>query len=573
MSIIEDLGSNGDGDGEEDTADHDTEAVVYFHFDLQRPDKRRFSDALRATITQLIHRYQEDCVVIDAISLLMDLKGTGQPKASPSELAEMFLLFLSRLSLVTLVLDGIDECENFAEFLPFLTEASSKRNFRSLFLGRPSAQIPEKYSPCILRHSLQNSNNSDIRDYLFLKATELQDSGDVDEGLNPTYVADLLTPRANSMFLWANLMFSYLQSPALSPAERRAEIEATSRLEEMDELYCQLLQQLSGRFKKERTLLTKIFQFLATSDQPPTLQQLRVAVAIKPGQKLSESDYIARFPDALRKLCGALIEIHADDTVQLIHLSLREFLLSDEAFHLDAPFRVEPRAASLFLSTTFLSYLVHEIPQGPLSGSPDTLAYGKDLDKALPLLRFAAQSWVTHASRVIGPTSGASESLSDLISTCQPLIQQIVAFLSHKASISAWIETCWTYEFSPSIEVLWTQLKEKLHQPEIDPQPNPIAVQISGLITRIQALSEHLIKLQADWGHLLSLRPYEIWAPSISAFIGSLSWAHNDEAQVTTIGSEEVHEEGNNTIIAISKLSDCGRFIGIVKIYCPPNAR
>lgn len=150
VSIIEDLRSNGDGDGEGDTTAHDTEAVVYFYFDLQRPDKRRFSDVLRATITQLIHRYQEDCVVIDAISLLMDLKGSGQLKASPRELAEMFLLFLSRLSLVTLVLDGINECENFAESLPFLTEASLKRNFRSLFLGRPSVQIPEKTQRSIL---------------------------------------------------------------------------------------------------------------------------------------------------------------------------------------------------------------------------------------------------------------------------------------------------------------------------------------------------------------------------------------------------------------------------------------
>lgn len=51
------------------------------------------------------------------------------------------------------------------------------------------------------------------------------------------------------------------------------------------------------------------------ADKPRTLQELRIVIILKPGQNSSESSYINDFPNALRRLCGALVEINSNDTV------------------------------------------------------------------------------------------------------------------------------------------------------------------------------------------------------------------------------------------------------------------
>src|ERR1051325_9831595 len=93
----------------------------------------------------------------------------------------------------------------------------------------------------------------------------------------------------------------------------------------------------------------------------------------------------------------------------------------------------------------------------------------------------------------------------------------------------------------------------------------PMEERISESLNQIRVLSEDLTKLDKHWSRLLSVRPYEIWGTSISVFLGQISWAHNDEANATAIVNEGENEDLEETILKVSKLSTCGKFLGTVR--------
>jgi hypothetical protein len=130
-----------------------------------------------------------------------------------------------------------------------------------------------------------------------------------------------------------------------------------------------------------------------------------------------------------------------------------------------------------------------------------------------------------------------------------------------------------TYDFQPSIETLWQELERRLGQIDTGAQRNSMEWRISEPLSQIRALSEDLKKLDEHWSHLLSVRPYEIWGASISVFLGPVSWVHNDEAKVTAIANEGANEDLAETILKVSKLSGCGKFLGIVRLFRPSAPR
>jgi hypothetical protein len=486
--------------------------VAYFYFNAQMPGKQSYCDALRAVVIQIVEALRNDPEMIDSVSILMIGDDGGRSIASDDDLMELLLLSIHRISSLALILDGIDECRDFERMWPFLSTACMDKRIRCLFLGRPLVTMPSEHARLVLRQSLLGMNEQDICDYLRQEIRNLQMAGHLQEHLISDRIANALTSRANSSFLWANLMMSYLRSPALNPAERAQEIENSSGLETLTGVYSGMLRQFGSLLSQERTLLTKIFQFLVLSKEPPSIEQLNIAISVQPGCKVSTRDQVPNITNTLGRLCSALIDIRPDSTVSFSHLSFRVFLLSGEAKELRTPFRVDLKAGSLRIAVVCLSYLVNDVPQGPLSGYPDTAADKTEIALQLPLSEYSARYWVDHAVCSLRLMPGT---LHELISECYPLLQQLGSFLSRKASISAWIEVCWTYNFQPSMETLWQELEMRLGQINTGAQRNSLEWRILQSLGHIRALSDDLKKLDEHWSHLLSMRPYEIWGPSI----------------------------------------------------------
>jgi hypothetical protein len=568
-AIIEDLGSVA-STNEAATNGRLQNEVVYFYFNAQKPGKQSYCDALRATAIQIVEALRNNTEMIDSTSILKMQDDGGRSIASEDDLVELLLLSCRRFSSLAFILDGIDECRDFERIWPFLSTACKDNKIRCLFLGRPSDETPTGYAHLVQRQSLLGTNRNDIYNYVRQEIRNMQITGHLQEHLVPDRIAESLASRANSRFLWASLIMSYLQSPALSPAERAQEIKNSSRLETLHGLYSGMLRQFESLFPQERTLLTKIFQFLVLSQEPPSIEQLNIAISVKPGRKLSRNDLVPNIRGTLRRLCGALIDIEPDSTVSFSHLSFRVFLLSGEATQLRTPFRVDLKAGSLRIAVICLSYLVNEVPQGPLSGLPNTAAGEAEIAVQLPLSKYSAQHWVAHAVCALQLMPGT---LRELVADCYPLLQQLAAFLSQKASISAWIEVCWTYGFQPSIELFWQELEKRCDVIDAGSQRNAMERRISESLGQIRTLSEDLKKLDEHWRRLLSIRPYEIWGTSISVFLGPVSWAHNDEANATPIANDAQNDDLEATILKVSKLSVSGKYLGIVRLFRPSSLR
>ena len=506
--------------------------------------------------------------MIDLLSITTDCDDDRQSLPSEDELTELLLLSIRRFSSLVFILDGVDECLDFERIWPFLSTACDDERVKCLVLGRPEVKIPANYTSLLVRQSLQGMNRQDIWNYLKEETQNLQMAGKLQAHLIPESVADTLTTHAQSRFLWASLILSYLQSPGLSLVQRTQQLEDPSRLETLHGLYSGLLGQFESLPSETRRLVTKIFQFLVLAKEPPSITQLSIAVSDNPIRTVA-ADQLSKVAQTLREFCSQLVYIDPDSIVSFSHLSFRVFLQSEETMQLKTPFRVDFKSGSLRIAVACLSYLSTDVPDGPLSGSPDTVADKAIVASQLPLLEYSARYWVDHAAGSLRLTPGAPDAH---ILDCFSLFQHLGPFISQKAAISSWIEVCWTYGIEPSVEALWEELQGRLAPAEKGAQ-DPTAWRILKTLDQIRILSEDLKNLNRHWRRLLSVRPYEIWSPSISVFLGQSSWVYNDECKVTTIAHDESDEDFDRTIFQVQKLSACRNFCATVKILRPSSAK
>jgi hypothetical protein len=541
-------------------------SIIYFHFNAQKPGQRSFCDALRAATAQVVETLAENSAIMDLLSVLKLQTDGSRRIATEQELSEFLLLAVRSLPSVALIFDAIDECHDVEKMWPFLSAACTTTNMKFLLLGRPQIPVHPDVAHLILREELPRTNRLDIYDFLVREIKSMQNRGQLDDRVLAEPTADTLASCADSSFLWASLIMSYLQSPVLSLGERRRELWDPNRLVTMPRLYSGMLQQFEVLYPQDRDLLIKIFRVLVLSKRPPTIRELDVAISVEPGHKLSSKGHRENVMDTLQRLCGALVDIGPNSTVSFSHLSFRSFLLSEEAMDMKSQFRIDRQSSSLWISQVCLSYLVHDVPQTPLGGALDTEADKLVLAEELPFLEYSARHWVEH---IVDALRLMSNTLPELISECYPLLQQLGSLLGQKSSISAWIEACWTWGFQPSVESLWYELERRLERHDARYQRDARQSQIRKPLDHIHELSEDLKKLQQHWSHLLSVRPYEIWGPSVSAYLGEMSWAYNHEAKVAIVTGDRGSHDMGEMVLKASKLSGCGSLLGVLRVFRP----
>ncbi|CAN9409120.1 unnamed protein product [Alternaria alternata] len=545
-------------------------SIIYFHFNAQKPGQRSFCDALRAATAQVVETLAENSAIMDLLSVLKLQTDGSRRIATEQELSEFLLLAVRSLPSVALIFDAIDECHDVEKMWPFLSAVCTTTNMKFLLLGRPQIPVHPDVAHLILREELPRTNRLDIYDFLVREIKSMQNRGQLDDRVLAEPTADTLASCADSSFLWAILIMSYLQSPVLSLGERRRELWDPNRLVTMPRLYSGMLQQFEVLYPQDRDLLIKIFRVLVLSKRPPTIRELDVAISVEPGHKLSSKGHRENVMDTLQRLCGALVDIGPNSTVSFSHLSFRSFLLSEEAMDLKSQFRIDRQSSSLWISQVCLSYLVHDVPQTPLGGALDTEADKLVLAEELPFLEYSARHWVEH---IVDALRLMSNTLPELVSDCYPLLQQLDSLLGQKSSISAWIEACWTWGFQPSVESLWYELERRLERHDARYQRDARQSQIRKPLDHIHELSEDLKKLQQHWSHLLSVRPYEIWGPSVSAYLGEMSWAYNHEAKVAIVTGDRGSHDMGEMVLKASKLSGCGSLLGVLRVFRPSKER
>ncbi|GKU07978.1 hypothetical protein FLAG1_07548 [Fusarium langsethiae] len=145
----------------------------------------------------------------------------------------------------------------------------------------------------------------------------------------------------------------------------------------------------------EVAYVRKIMAWLSLSSIPLTLHQLWEALAIEKGRKYIDDEARLRSPQDILVLGNSLITVSSEGYVMLSHLSVRDYLLSEEIGQdtKTAKFALDSRRYHMELARDCLTYLsFSELSSGPSNTQEDYLCR----QRRLPLIQYASRYWFYH---------------------------------------------------------------------------------------------------------------------------------------------------------------------------------
>ena len=201
------------------------------------------------------------------------------------------------------VLDGFDECADDREMLAIINRLCRVSPCKVIIFARPNVRFLKSFISqnsgrlLLLEHTADAANLNDIKQYVRPNINELLDSEVIACNYTGEELVENLSIRSNHMFLWAKLMISYLNSPALTPAKRLEAIDRRNLFEGLNAMYSAILQTLQNHFLEvpERQMIQKVLQCISGASQPLLTSELCMALAILPGVPTSSSAHIVNF--------------------------------------------------------------------------------------------------------------------------------------------------------------------------------------------------------------------------------------------------------------------------------------
>jgi hypothetical protein len=547
--------------------------VVFFHFAIESPEANDLSQALRSMLVQALHinRYNKDFV--DALSMLMDCAGTGQEIASEEDVRQAFLFFAARLPGMFIIIDGVDECIEYLELFHYMCTICKASLIKFVLLARPNINIPNEYEYGITRMELTVKDNlGDIECFLRPEVEHLQASNTIAGDLPNNAIVARIASRANGMFLWAYLMIKYLQSPGLSPSEKREAILETHLVEGLDTMYERILRGLEQNFARVRENVHRIFQILITAIRPLRARELQAALAIQPGSATATDNYLLNFEKTLVVISGALVEVGIDNTVRFIHSSAGEFLerRSTSNEQPSPQFYVDRVAANVLFATICLTTLNFDMPSKTRNLHANALA-NTTMFSSSPFLRYAALHWPAHINNAL--LNYDKSPTEKYVASWDQLLLGLSSFLRNPITVTYWIEVMWTLGTSPRL----TQLVKTI---KLIPLrllfPSTLGSSQGLIVIRLLCkFSDDLLMLNKDWSRVLAENPSAIWGPHVPAFSKSEFWVETNETKVTFLGHSDSTSTSNVAgargrdevwITVASQTSSDGKIISVLSV-------
>ncbi|XXG99675.1 hypothetical protein Hte_006016 [Hypoxylon texense] len=345
-----------------------TPLVVFFHF--SRDSNLGGStaiDAWKAIAAQMIHHYRDEPAILDSAALFIASDSSGQLNASYNDTFAVLSL-LARVQPVFFIIDGVDECKDYEIFLTTLTGLCQDSDCWCILLSRPDINLPRSLSHlkphiCSLN---EKDNYDDIKLHLSQEISTMVEDGLFGNRPLPDNSIQRAATQSSGVFLWARLLTAFMSNAALTPRERRQFLINALLFEGLDGLCISILSQLDQRSTHEKKLALKIFQWIAAALYPLSTATFHTALAIVPGEETSDMNYLIDFPECLPKLTGALVDINAFGRPTFIHLSVREFLVSQRSASVPNFSLQHPGLVHTEIAISCLSYLSHDIPKRPL---------------------------------------------------------------------------------------------------------------------------------------------------------------------------------------------------------------
>ena len=366
--------------------------ISYFFFKGTDKDKDNPLAAAKALIYQLL---QSDI----QMELLDDLQHCMETSSHPrafnfKSLWGLFCKYCSRLPKHYILLDALDECENVKLLLPGLFELSQRHSIKVIFTGREQDLISELNGLPMIKISPEDVAD-DIENYINYQVSERPTLSD--RRVRPRIIR-ILNARSKGMFLWVALMIKELES--LSSIDEIDEA-LSSIPEDLPGVYERILKRLHSKLKPSKRLLCiRLLRWIVLAKRPLHLEELKDALrldyAITPDGFCFVQNLLCSQRE-LESICGSLVT-SKNQTIQLIHFSTKEFLLSPiHSPSLDGPlqeFLVSVLEDGAYMADRLLFFVADFWKS---AGVLVQLHGGNEDDEIqMPFLEYACLNWVSH---------------------------------------------------------------------------------------------------------------------------------------------------------------------------------
>jgi hypothetical protein len=457
----------------------------------------------------------------------------GQLVASNSEILDLLRLCTMHLPGHFIILDGIDECID-SEFLSIeICRSDWGRLANIMVFSRPTVWYPPA-TIHLQTLDINRKNQRDIREYSCIKLDELIERGRFPQNLGaPGEVTkeQLLSSillGADGMFLWATLLFEYLQSRALSEVQRVEIIMSIKHPERLDDMYARIVRKIDEQISDEKDLTQRIFTWIIFARWPLRLEEMKIAVSLIMNHDHHQKNTDREFASTAKILSGALVEQVPMGGLSFIHLSAHDYVrnlftrkYSSSYASVFPRFKVlEAECLALNQCLKFMKQLISHL--GGIRDTPSTT-----IAERFPFANYAAVNWFEHLSETMAALHVRMEALDfaesrdfnhlETITSTLDTLDSAISFFKEASFFQLWLQLY--YSFRESITRIAIRLQLYSGHPNQAPtRSNHIMDQLVKLRNTLVDLGRTMQDIERDWGDHLLDNPSFIWQPEIAAF-------------------------------------------------------
>ncbi|KAB5582350.1 hypothetical protein GE09DRAFT_264304 [Coniochaeta sp. 2T2.1] len=307
------------------------------------------------------------------------------------------------------VIDAIDECSRYHEFLAMLKGEKPNFPLRIFLTSRNIPDMARLYRPLEASMAVVpieipiNNSMQDIERYINSRIEHLPVTEDSDRD----ELAKKILNRSNACFLWVRLVLDELEHVYSTVSILRV---LQGIPDGMIPYYERTIRAMAEN-RREKHIAKAVLLWVVASSRRLSLGELSQALQLDIKEDLPSAK------SAVEGLCGQLVSINRDgDTVDIVHSTVREFLLSEAA----GEFRISKPVAHERIALTCLRLLSSREMQPPRGRHAST----KPRAASSPLLGYALSQFSEHIQ-------GASSEHNALL---------LAIDLFFKTNILSWIE-------------------------------------------------------------------------------------------------------------------------------------
>lgn len=355
----------------------------YFFFRRSDKASSSISDLLRSLAFQMAFANRK------VRQALLNMKEDGESFNKNDERTVWRTVFMARIFRIELkqphywIIDALDECPHHNAIFSMLSKVDKDFPLRLFITSRPSPVVDRLFSQekllVFAEQITVEDSLQDIRTFLEANSNYLP----VEDDSACRELISTILEKSSGCFLWAALVLKELES---TYSEQQIWEVLRDVPTEMDELYTRILDGMMT-LSRDKELAVAIIRWTVFAARPLTTDELKEAL------KLDINQSLPRLENAIGSICGNLIQVNKQSRVEVIHQTVRAFLIKDG---LDSDFAMEKVKENSRLAEVCLKYLGGEEMKNPRNRRGNA---GKSPMKRSPFTDYASLYFSNHIAR------------------------------------------------------------------------------------------------------------------------------------------------------------------------------